>query len=293
MPDTPGANPDKSEKIMSQMDVTRKDLADKLEKLEEKVTGTVASVTDLVEKVPETVDTVKETIAETVGAVSDTVHNTVEAVDGAVSSTVGAVQDFFNIPRHVDRHPWLMMGGSVLLGFLGGRLLLPRRRLTALPPASAGEAAAPPPAPAYQAPAYQPPPAPSFEAYRSPEQPHESEAEGSKEGWMSRLGDKFGGEISKVKGMALGTLLGVARDMISQWVPDTLRQDVKSVINNFTSDLGGKVFEEPILGGGGQSSPGGDGASHDQGGGHERAEQPEPAEAATTAAGRRGGRGKR
>lgn len=291
MPDTPGANPDKSEKIMSQMDVTRKDLADKLEKLEEKVTGTVASVTDLVEKVPETVDTVKETIAETVGAVSDTVHNTVEAVEGAVSSTVGAVQDLFNIPRHVDRHPWLMMGGSVLLGFLGGRLLLPRRQPAALPPSSAGEAAAPPPAPTYQAPAYQPPPAPSFEADHS----SESEAEGSKEGWLGRLGDKFGGEISKVKGMALGTLLGVARDMISQWVPDTLRQDVKSVINNFTSDLGGKVFEQPILGGGGQSSPGGDGASHDQGDSHERSEQPEfePAEAATTAMGRKGGRGRR
>jgi len=285
--------------IMDQMDATRKDLADKLEKLEEKVTGTVATVTDLVEKVPETVTTVKDTIAETVSTVTDTVHNTVEAVKDTVEDTVGAVtgtlRNLFNIPRHVDRHPWLMMGGSVLLGFLGGRLLLPRREPEALPPSSTGQPAAPPPAPTYQAPTYQPP-APSYESSHAHEQSGEGESEGAGEGWLGRLGGKFGDEISKVKGMALGTLLGVARDMITQWVPETLRQDVTSVINNFTTDLGGKVFDKPILGGNGQSPDESDGGSSPaHGESQEQSEEPEPhtAGTATASTGRRGGRGKR
>jgi ElaB/YqjD/DUF883 family membrane-anchored ribosome-binding protein len=281
MPDTPRANPDKSEVIMSEMDDTRKDLADKLEKLEEKVSGTVETVTD-------TVENVKETITETVSTVSGTVQNTVEAVTGSVENTVGAVKGFFDIPHHVDRHPWLMFGGSVLLGFLGGRLLLPRREPEALPPPSTG---APPPGPSYTPPQ-------TFASAREQERPHEreEEPEAPRESWMSRLGDKFGGEISKVKGLALGTLLGVARDMVAKWVPDTLRQDVTSVINNFTSDLGGKVFPEPILGEDGQSEEATSGSSaQEQGYGHGRSEQPEPQTSATATASatRKGGRGRR
>jgi gas vesicle protein len=292
--------PDKSEVIMSQMDVTRKGLADKLEKLEEKVSGTVETVTDLVESVPETVESVKDSIAETVSSVTDTVQhtvdavkdsveNTVDAVKGTVAGTVRSLKGFFDIPHHVDRHPWLMMGGSVLLGFLGGRLLLPRREPEALPPPSTG---APPPA----APVYTPaaPPAQTFESARAQQEPHDGESEAPRESWLGRLGEKFGDEISKVKGLALGTLLGVARDMVSQWVPETLRSDVKSVINNFTSDLGGKVFEEPILGENGQSAQADDGApSHGQEEGHERFEQPEPQTSAMATTARKGGRGRR
>src|SRR5262249_27317195 len=105
----------------------------------------------------------------------------------------------------------------------------------------------------------------------------------------------FGDEINKVKGLALGTMMGVARDMISQWVPETLRPDVTSVINNFTADLGGKVFDKPILGGNGRSAQEHDRASsEDEGERHERSEPAEPRAAApaTATTGRRGGRGK-
>ena len=64
----------------------------------------------------------------------------------------------------------------------------------------------------------------------------------------------IGGELSKVKGLALGTLFGVARDMIAQWVPETLKKDVTEIVNNFTSNLGGKVIQEPILGQGDSST---------------------------------------
>jgi hypothetical protein len=281
MPDKPEGNRDESSLIMEHMDETRKDLADKLEQLEKKVTGTVESVTDLVEKVPETVETVKETIAETVSTVTGTVHNTVEAVKDTVAETVESVKSFFDLPYQVDRHPWLMLGGSVLLGYLGGRLLLPRRSaaeevfdLAPLTP----EPAYPPPAPAAR----------TYEAPRVPEASRETEAEPSGEGWLSRLSERFGGEIHKVKGMAIGTLLGVARDMITGWVPETLRQDVTEVVNNFTRDLGGQVIEGPILGHG-QDAPRTE-EPHQQQGGHdsfERQEAQEPTGSTTT---RKGGR---
>jgi hypothetical protein len=42
--------------------------------------------------------------------------------------------------------------------------------------------------------------------------------------------------------------------MISQWVPENIRKDVTEVVNNFTSHLGGKVIQGPVLGEG-DSSP--------------------------------------
>ncbi len=233
--------PDKSEVIMGQMDETRKDLADKIEQLEKKVSGTVESVTDLVEKVPETVSTVKETIAETVSTVKDTVEHTVEAVKGSVEGTVGAVKRLFDIPHHVDRHPWLMMGGSVLVGFVGGRLLLPRPRTEDTSPSSAA-AGSTPAAASYAAPAAQ-----TYEPRRDHEEPQRS----SGGGWLSRLTGQFGGELGRVKGLAIGSLLGMVRDAVSQWVPETLRKDATEIINNLTSDLGGQVIQGPILGQGG------------------------------------------
>jgi hypothetical protein len=282
---------------MSHMDETRKDLAEKLEQLEKKVTDTVSTVIDLVEKVPETVSTVTDTVQHTVEAVKDTVEDTVGVVKGTVASTVRSVRHLFDIPRHVDRHPWLMLGGSVLLGFLGGRMLLPRRAPEALPPPSPR----PEPPPVAPFTPYYAPAAESAEAARGQERPQESAEERAeepeaREGWLGRLGEKFGDEIKQVKGMALGTMLGVARDMISQWVPDTLKQDVRSVVNKFTEDLGGKVFEEPILRGNGRSAESG----HEDGDrGHaeadDRSEQPEPhaASATTTTTARKAGSGKR
>src|SRR5439155_7129759 len=132
-----------------------------------------------------------------------------DAVKGSAENAVGAVKNFLDIPRHVDRHPWLMMGGSVLLGFLGGRLLLPRTRAAEESLASEPAGGYTPTSYGYSAPAAQAP-----EPARAPEERQEDGA--ARESWLTRLGDQFGGELSKVKGLAGGTLLGVARDMISQ-----------------------------------------------------------------------------
>jgi hypothetical protein len=152
------------------------------------------------------------------------------------------VKHFFDVPRQVDRHPWLMMGGSVLLGYLGGRLLTPRRaRASAETPASRAEPAPPPAAAPHHNGAH---------ARREPErQEPERKEEPRKEGWLSRLGDQFGDELSKLKGLAVGTLLGVARDMVSRVVPETLKEQVTELVDGMTTRLGGKIIHGPVLGG--------------------------------------------
>jgi len=239
--------PDKSEVIMGQMEDTRKGLTDKLEKLEEKISGTVETVSDTVATVTESVESVKDSIQETVSAVTDTVQNTVQSVTSSVGETVETVKEsvasFLDVPGHVRAHPWLMFGGSVLAGFLGGRMILPRSRKesTSQAPTYAATAFA------GHAPANAPPPEPRREE-RRPES--REKPEGHAEGWISRLAEKFSPQLSHLKGLAIGTLLGTVRDMAAKAVPDTLRHEVTDAINGFTSDLGGQVIRGPVVGAG-------------------------------------------
>jgi ElaB/YqjD/DUF883 family membrane-anchored ribosome-binding protein len=85
------------ELIRQKMEHTRESLTDKLETLEDKLLSSVHQATSAV---TETVASVKETVSESVESVKD-------AVD---------------IPAHVDRHPWLALGGSVLCGYMLGNM---------------------------------------------------------------------------------------------------------------------------------------------------------------------------
>src|SRR5207249_12276352 len=118
-----------------------------------------------------------------------------------------------------------------------------------------------------------PPAAPTYEPARASEESREAEPSG--ESWVSRLSQRFGGEINKVKELAVGTLLGVARDMITRWAPENLRPDVTELANNFTRDLGGKVIEGPVLRQGEQAPQG---AEEPQAGGHGSVERHEAQE---------------
>lgn len=281
--------PDKSEVIMEQMEGTRKDLADKVEKLEHKIAGTVETVSDTVSTVTETVENVKESIAQTVQTVTGSVQHTVEAVSDTVGSTVQTVKrslrDFFDVPGHVRRHPWLALGGSVLVGYLGGRLLLPR-------PERDATTGAPAPTPT-AAPTYTPTPTPAYTPAPAPAAREEPKAEG--DGWLSRLAEQFAPQLNHLKGMAIGTALGAVRDMVSAWAPEAVRKDVTEMINGFTSNLGGQVIQGPVFG---ESEPAGGGyddstSTHRADAGTaELAGRHEEAETATTRKSK-GGRGRR
>lgn len=174
------------ELIRQKMEHTRESLTDKLETLEDKLLSSVHHATSAVN---ETVATVKETVSEGV-----------ESVKGAV-----------DIQAHVDRHPWLALGGSGLCGFMLGSML-----------GGAKEAR--------QRPAVPLPPLPPSDVGRS-----QSDASAGTS-WLDRLEP----EIRHLKGLALGVTLGMVREMLSGQAPPHMAGHVREIIDGVTKKLGGE-----------------------------------------------------
>ena len=103
---------------------TRLAMTEKLEMLEQRVRETVegaqSSAGDMVENVKETVDTTVETMRQTVEGAQSSVEDIVENVTRTVEETVATVKRTFDLHYQVDQHPWLLVGGSLLVGYLLG-----------------------------------------------------------------------------------------------------------------------------------------------------------------------------
>jgi len=235
------------EVIQKELEDTRHALAEKLEQIGTKISGTVETVTDTVSNVTDTVASMTETVESTVQTVADSVSGTVESVKDTVSSmgetasdTVEAVRQAFNLPEQIRQHPWVWVGGSVVLGFIGGKLLGPRSSHT---PESSAFA---------QGSGYQPKPAemPSPPASASNGKSYNgttSDSGGQTSSMLGGIMQHFGSEINKLKGLALGTLFGVTRDMVAKSLPESLKEQVSTLFNDFTEKAGGEPIKEPIM----------------------------------------------
>jgi hypothetical protein len=186
------------------------------EKMEETRGALSEKIETLEEKVVGIADTATTTVAETVQTVKEVVENTVESVKEGVEGTVETVKGIFDVPGHFRRYPWAMFAGSLAAGFAAGKLL------------SADGAARPPPAPA-DAPG-----------------PARAREDGGP-GWLSWLAEQFGPELEKVKGLALGATFGLVRDLLTRAVPESLGGQVKDVVDSFTTKMGGRPLEGPVL----------------------------------------------
>jgi ElaB/YqjD/DUF883 family membrane-anchored ribosome-binding protein len=175
------------EVIRRQMEQTRESLHEKLETLEQKVTNSVTAVTD------------------TVASVKEKMHEGVESVKDAV-----------DVPAHVERHPWLMLGGSVLCGYVLGNLLSRDRN---------------------RAPASQPA-EPRMIYGNGRQQPPRQEAAGPSKSWLSA----FEPEIRHLKGVALGATLGTFRELLIEQAPPHMADKLREIIDAVTKKAGG----EPI-----------------------------------------------
>jgi len=89
---------DEADVIKESMKEKRAELSEKLQHLERHVTGEVAS---------------------TAGSVTESVAN----VAGGVQDTITSVKDLFDLPKQVNDHPWLAVGGAVVVGFLANEYL--------------------------------------------------------------------------------------------------------------------------------------------------------------------------
>ncbi len=104
---------------------TRSAMTEKLERLSEHVRETVegaqASVAGIVENVRDTVDSTVAAVKQTVEGAQASMEGMVENVKGTVGETVEAVQRTFDLHHQMEQHPWLLVGGATLVGYLLGR----------------------------------------------------------------------------------------------------------------------------------------------------------------------------
>jgi hypothetical protein len=202
--------PPETEVIKQQMGQTRASLTEKLETLENQVLGTVQDTTS--------------TVSGTVHDVRATVRDTMQDMRATVCETVATVRDAFDVPRQMQNHPWVLLGGAVVAGYVGGRVLEsieegrfpPRIAFSGATDPLASERLVAEPARAV-APAA--PRLPSF---------------------LKSLADTFAPELAKLKGVALGMAMGVVRDKLSQSIPPQYQGDLTEMMNRLTVTLGGE-----------------------------------------------------
>jgi len=193
------------EVIRTQMEHTRSSLADKLEALENEFRGTVegatSAVSNTVETVQETVSNVKETVQETVASVKET----------------------FNVRKHVERHPWAMFSGAVMVGCFAGFMTGGRRKGNTSARAAVADVAPP-----------QPPPTRNGAGHRNGASRKAAEAPSTEER------GPLESSLQALKGLAIGTLMGTLRDILADAVPSNLAPDLVNVVDEMTTALGGK-----------------------------------------------------
>jgi len=155
---------------------------------------------------------VESLVRETVQVASDTVTSTVDDVKGVVesvtdtvSSTVSSVKETFNLRKQVEEHPWTAVGAAFGLGMAGGILLGPSS-------SSSTTAAAPS--------------QPFSSASSAPSRSQEP-------GVMSSL-------FQNLQGMAIGALVGVARDFINESAPEQWREGLSKTLDDLTFQLTGE-----------------------------------------------------
>jgi ElaB/YqjD/DUF883 family membrane-anchored ribosome-binding protein len=214
------------EMIQRQMEQTRANLGDKLEKLESHVVGTVNAATETVSDAVQGVKDVVGTVTESVAAVSTTVTDTAAAVSETVSGTVASVTDSLNIAKHIEAHPWGAMGAAVGLGFLGSLLLGSSEKKEQPSSSSASSNGSWFHAPAAKG-------APSESLLSSA--PASSDAS-----WLSQdspVGKLLGQATEGVTGLALNSIMGVVRQLTAS-LPESFREPANQFVDNMATDLG-------------------------------------------------------
>lgn len=244
------------EKIREEMEQTRASLEQKVGALEGQVAETVGTAAEAIQAARTAVTGTIEDVKEVVETVTETVEDT--------AATIGRT---FNLRLQAQRHPWLLFGGSVAVGCGVGYLLSESRR------PSPGPTAQPPPAPAYPV-----PPSAPLERADMPRVPATNPPPPGVPPQKSFLGE----ELGKLKKLAIGSLLGLFRDLVVRELPEELGERIKEEMNSITTKVGGEPVQETLLGDKPQAGKKVERGSHGPNGGHKghkhhpRMRQPPP-----------------
>jgi ElaB/YqjD/DUF883 family membrane-anchored ribosome-binding protein len=188
--------------------------------MEEKRASLADKLDTLENHVLGTVQEATEAVSHTVEDVKSVVDTVTENVKETVENVTETVKHTFDVRDHVRHHPWGMFCGAIAAGFLGGQLLGParseQRKLTT-------EGLAP----------------------TTPPEPVPLERAARREEPVSGMSELLG----RVKGLALGAVMKTVRDLLAETLPETMKEDVISVVDEFTTKLGGKPIPASANGG--------------------------------------------
>lgn len=216
--------------IHHELEETQAALSDKLEKLQEKVLGTVegatGAVTETVQAIKGTVQNTTSAVNETVEAVRDSVKETVSSVKDTVTHTVqggvDAMKDVMNVPLQVQRHPWLMVGGSFAAGFMLGRIFHPGD--FALESPGAEEVAM----------------TPKGHGHARNGGHREKREKAEAPGLLTSITEQIAPELQQLRGLGLAMLAGFVKDALAQALPKEHRPQVNEIFDRITRKLSGE-----------------------------------------------------
>jgi len=180
------------------------------EQMEETRTSLTEKVEALEQKVVNKVQETTEAVAETVTTVKESVQESVETV-----------KHWLDIKGHVQEHPWAMVGGSLAVGFVAGALV-PEK-------VSVVEALAPAASPK--------------KLHHNGGSVRRTQQAVPATSWLSQ----FEPELAKLKHLALGAALGTIREMISSNLPPEMGHQVRELIDNVTTKIGGEPLPSSDL----------------------------------------------
>jgi ElaB/YqjD/DUF883 family membrane-anchored ribosome-binding protein len=177
----------------------------------------------LAEKLGALEDEVLETVHQATAAVSNTVQGVTEAVDTVketVEQTVESVKESLDFREVIRNHPWTAVGVSFAAGVAGGMLLespsLPQSFTRTGYPQTNG-----------------------FSPESSSRAPGNGAA-ASSSALTSSLGSAGAEVFQTVKGLAIGTLMGVLSKVVGDAVPASMKPDVNRLFEDINNRLGGK-----------------------------------------------------
>ena len=206
------------EVIRQQMAAQRAAIDAKIETLENRIIDTVEGARAAVE---ETVQNVKEGVQESVETVKESVHSSVETV-----------KETFDLRLQVMRRPWIMVGGAIAVGFAAGCVLNRfARAQSGLETASSDRV----------------PGASETSRMMRSEALESGTTMARPEPQKHHLSSLLAPELDKLKGLAVGTALGMVREIFCEPLPEPIKPQLNEVIDRITEKLGGERLPPQML----------------------------------------------
>jgi len=224
---------DQAELIMKEMEDTRTSLTEKLETLEHQISEKVQAGADVVERTTETAAQIVESVKDTVQGVTDKVEETVSKVTDKVGESVHAVASTFDLKIQTERHPWAVVGLATAAGFALSTLMSRRPQFqTSTQPSQAVRGKHGKGANGHGT---------STTRTPAPTEKKSNPLKGLLEQEWVR------DQLTRLKGLALGTMLSMVRDMVKESIKGPVGERIAEEIESFTSHVGAEPIRGPVL----------------------------------------------